>query len=63
MMPPIHTLIHLRAPGALVKIGSRTAFLPCGILYIVITKRLTDGARVAPLKAGGGSEPRIPLGD
>jgi hypothetical protein len=49
--------------GVLVKIGTMTAFLPCGILYIVGTKRLMDGARVAPLKAGGGSEPRIPLGD
>ena len=47
----------------LVKIGTRAAFLPCGFLYIVVTKWLTDGARVAPLKSGGGSEPRIPLGD
>jgi hypothetical protein len=39
------------------------AFLPCGFLYVVVTKRLTDGEQVAPLKAGGGSEPRIPLGD
>ena len=58
-----HTIITVGRSVALVKIGVRTAFLPCGFLYVVVTNGLMDGARVAPLKGGGGSEPRIPLGD
>jgi hypothetical protein len=46
-----------------VKFRRARDFLPCALLYIVGNNRVIDGSLVAPLNAGGGSEPRIPLGD
>jgi hypothetical protein len=58
-----HPAITVDASKSSVKFRKARAFLPCELLYIVVNTLLRDGSRVAPPKDGGGSEPRIPLGD